>query len=612
MIALGSSTLQNSDGFKKTMFPTVKNNNSTIHLMRQLWLYISPRRKTQFSILIFFMFLVSLMEMASLGSIFPFLKALTAPHVLFESVWIQPFIHFFAIDNPDQLLLPALTIFLVVSLLTACSRMGLLFLSTKYAFSVGLDLSAVMYANLLNLPYESQIKITTGEKINTILNKSSNIIYGVINPIMILISSTLILLTVLIILIAMDPVVAITAMGGFGFIYLLVIRLTRRQLLLNSHRISTHSTNVYQSLQEGFGGVRDVIIDNLQEFYTQVFKTEDAHLKAAQAASAFINGVPRYAIESLAMSLIACLAYWQADKDIGIIASLPFLGALAIGAQRMLPLFQQSYGAWTSILGSHSSLEDCLRVLDMQNIRENVLPQAITGMKRSIEFKEVFFHYDSDPLWIFKGLNIAIASGSRVGIIGPTGCGKSTLFDLMMGLLTPVKGEIYVDGTKLCESNKKSWQSKIAHVPQDIFLINGTIIQNIAFGIPPQEVDMGRVIYAAEKAMLKDVINRWPNGYGTLVGERGSQLSGGERQRIGIARALYKKANIIFFDESTSALDSKTESEIMNTLDALPDNCTVIVIAHRVSTLKNCDTIIELGGNGITRVGSYGEIINEH
>jgi ATP-binding cassette subfamily B protein len=214
--------------------------------------------------------------------------------------------------------------------------------------------------------------------------------------------------------------------------------------------------------------------------------------------------------------------------------------------------------------------------------------------EREIECRGLGFRHRPDRPWALQGLNLLIAKGSRVGFIGTTGSGKSTLLDLLMGLLPPTEGQLRVDGQPITAANAGRWQRRIAHVPQSIYLSDASIAQNIAFGVPQQQIDMARVRQAAEQAQMAQTVNGWPQGYDTLVGERGVRLSGGQRQRIGIARALYKQADVLVFDEATSALDSATESAVMAAIDALGRELTILIVAHRISTLSGCDEIVEL------------------
>jgi len=306
--------------------------------------------------------------------------------------------------------------------------------------------------------------------------------------------------------------------------------------------------------------------------------------------------------------LIAVIAYFLADKVNGGSGAIPVLGMLAMGAQRMLPMLQQSYSSWVSIRGGQISLGDALDLMDQPLPMYTVDPAKIR-FNNSISFRDVSFKFAPESPEILCGLNIDLVKGRRIGIIGNTGSGKSTFLDVLMGLLSPTQGELLIDGVAISDENRRGWQKNIAHVPQTIFLSDASIGENIALGIPRDEIDFERVRYAAQRAQLAEFVESLDQKYESRAGERGIKLSGGQRQRIGIARALYKHADILVLDEATSALDGDTETKVMQAINAMEDGLTTIIVAHRLSTLRNCDQIIELEACKIKKVGSYAEIV---
>ena len=271
------------------------------------------------------------------------------------------------------------------------------------------------------------------------------------------------------------------------------------------------------------------------------------------------------------------------------------LGALAVGAQKLLPTLQQVYGSISAINGSKSSFFDVLVLLDQPlPLKEHRDSKNILPFEESIRFENVSFRYTDDTPWILKNVNLSFKRGEKIGIVGVTGSGKSTLLDILMGLLAPTSGKLLIDGVTVVKGNRGAWQANISHVPQSIYLADSTIQENIAFGVVPEEVQESRVILAAKLAEIAETINSIKNKYKALVGERGVQLSGGQRQRVGIARALYKDSDLIIFDEATSALDHQTEQKIMKQIDQMNKNQTMFFIAHRLTTLKQCDTILRV------------------
>jgi ATP-binding cassette subfamily B protein len=274
-------------------------------------------------------------------------------------------------------------------------------------------------------------------------------------------------------------------------------------------------------------------------------------------------------------------------------------------------VLQQAYSSWSSMRGGQVSLSDALELLDqpLPKHADEPLPVPMP-FQYSITLNKLAFRYGPQLPWVLQGLNLTIPKGSRIGFMGTTGSGKSTLLDIVMGLLQPTTGSLAIDGQTITPQNYRAWQAHIAHVPQAIFLADTSIAENIAFGVPLDQIDYNRLRQAAQKAQIAQTIESWDKQYNTLVGERGIRLSGGQRQRIGIARALYKQANVIVFDEATSALDNDTERAVMKAIEGLGEELTILMVAHRLTTLKNCTQIVELSDGQITRSGSYAEIVD--
>jgi len=556
------------------------------------------------------MILASFAEILSIGAVLPFLGVLVAPGRVFEHPAAQPFIQALSLKTSGELLFPLTVAFSLAALMAGAMRLLLLWASTRLSFATGADLSISIYRRTLYQPYAVHVARNSSEVINGISTKANGVIYSIIVPALTLISASVMLGAILVAMLSVELTVALTAFGGFGLIYGSLIWITRARKLENGRRIAHESTQVIKCLQEGLGGIRDVLIDGNQETYCQIYRNADLPLRRAQGNNQFVSQSPRYGMEALGMLLIAALAYILAQQPDGIAKAIPVLGALALGAQRLLPVMQQAYAAWSSIQGSQASLQDTLNLLDQR--LPNYADQPATEplpFRQSVRLNQISFRHSPQTPWVLKNLSVTIAKGSRVGIIGATGSGKSTLLDIVMGLLQPTEGALEIDDQPITTGNHRAWQSHIAHVPQAIFLADSTIEENIAFGVPSHEIDHPRVKHAARQAQIADIIEAWPNRYRTFVGERGIRLSGGQRQRIGIARALYKQADVIIFDEATSALDDGTEQAVMKAIEGLSTELTILIIAHRLTTLRNCSHIVELGNGSILRAGTYQDLV---
>jgi len=587
----------------------VTKDQSILYLLGRLWGHINQKRRKQFFLLLCLIIIVSLSEIFSIGAVLPFLGALTNPQQIYEFVIAQPIIQFFGIRSPSQLLLHLTLIFGFAALIAGGLRLLLLWATIRLSYAAGSDLSINIYRRTLYQPYAVHVSRNSSEIINGITSKAGTVI-TTINSALNMLGASVILAMILITLLTIDPLIALSAFGGFGLIYVVIIRVTKQRQLAYSQIISHESTQVIKSLQEGLGGIRDILIDGTQETYCQIFRNSDVPYRHADSSIQFINLSPRYGLEAAGMLIIAGLAYALAQQSDGIARALPILGALALGAQRLLPAMQNAYGAWSNIRGHQASLQDALNLLDQplpySYYKGDVKPIPFS---REIRLNKLGFRYEVDAPWVLENIYLTIKKSSRIGFIGATGSGKSTLIDIVMGLLKPTKGHLEIDGQLITEKNQRSWQAHIAHVPQTIFLADSTIAENIAFGIPKNKIDYEKVKLVAKRAQIDQVIESWERKYETVVGERGVRLSGGQRQRIGIARALYKEADIIIFDEATSALDGMTEQAVMESIEGLGNELTILIIAHRITTLKNCTQIVELSNQGIKKMGSYQEVL---
>jgi ABC-type multidrug transport system fused ATPase/permease subunit len=589
-----------------------KPQNQLGQLLIRLWEHIDSRRKFQFLFVLTLTVLASSAEVLTIGMVVPFMMALTDPNTVFSNSLAQPVLNFFNVDNDQQLLLLMTCIFVGAALAAGLLRVTMLWGNVRLSCQMGADLSLTIYRRTLYQPYAVHASRNTATVISGVTVKTSGVVSNVLGPALTLSSATIMLLSILCTLLFINYAIALSTLAGFGLIYGIIIRLTRAKLVNNSEQTSQELGLAVQALQEGLGGIRDVLIDGSQEVYCDVYRDADLKMRRAHAGTLFISQYPRYMIEALGTILLVAVAYVLALRSGGLNDALPLLGALALGAQRMLPLIQQAYASWVNINGSAGYLRDTLDLLDQALPENSAQPlQSSLSFKHEIRLTQVDFRYTQSAPLILSKFNLSIAKGSRIGFIGVTGSGKSTLLDVIMGLLSPTGGYLAVDGTTITPSNQRSWQRLIAHVPQSIFLTDSSIAKNIAFGVPNEHIDMDRVRRAAQQAQLADLIETWSAKYDTPVGERGIRLSGGQRQRIGIARALYKQAEIIIFDEATSSLDSHTEDAVMRAIEGLGSDLTLLIIAHRLSTLSICNEIIELGNHNILRKGSYAEIVND-
>lgn len=566
-------------------------------LLSELWGHLSHKRKLHFYLLLFLMLASSIAEAFSIGTIIPFLGVLTTPEIFMGGQFFQLINGSLEIYNIKDLQL-YLTLFFSASIFLAASiRTILLYVTINVSFQTGADLSNQVYKNILQNSYEGHKSRNSSDLVNLISTQINEVIHYVLLPAITLVSATVIVVILIITLLFVLPLSVIFALSFFGILYSLILKISRKRLEENSRLSVIKSIQCLKVLQESFGGIREVILGNLQQYFCSLFYKNDRELRRAQSSTQFLSQFPRFGIEAAGMLMLVALAYFLSNTE-GAVSAIPMLAALAIGAQKMLPALQQIYLSRSTMEGAQAPLRNVLSNLrGFQNSSSTVIKRTALRkdfFRGGIELRDVSFGYTGTSSLILKNINLTIRRGERLGVIGETGGGKSTLIDLIMGLLRPTSGMVLIDDCVLDEANLCEWQSCISHVPQVIFLSDATIAQNIAFGVEMSNIDMIKVEKCATIACISDFIESQPLSYETLVGEGGCFLSGGQRQRIGIARALYKATNVLILDEATSALDPDTERAVIQSLEGIDPNITVIMIAHKQSTLKNCQKICKV------------------
>lgn len=586
----------------------------TYALLRGLWSHLSRRRRIQLGLHLILMIFSGIAELVSLGAVLPFLSVLSDP----EPLWAQPLVQSLArqlkFTSSNQLLLPATFLFIAAVLLSASIRLVNLWLNGRLAAAVGSDLSCEAYRRTLYQPYSIHVQRNSAAVITTIVTQIENTV-SALNALLMLITSAFVAAGLLTGLLLIDSYVALATVVMFGFAYWVLALTSRRELRSNGQKIAQASRKQFQALEEGLGAIRDVLLDGSQTLYLNIYREADRPQRQLRAKNIFLGNFPRYVFEALGLIAISLMGAFLILQSGSGAAVIPLLGALALGAQRLLPALQQFYAGWSTLKGFNTAINDVLVMLSqpLPPLLGNVETPQLYG---DIRLEKVYFCYGQMRSHVIQGLNLNISQGERIGLIGSTGSGKSTLVDLLMGLLTPSKGRLLVNETDINDPKHpellSAWRSAIAHVPQSIYLADSSLAENIAFGIPRQSINMAQVKKAAAQAQIAGFIEADPRGYQRLVGERGIQLSGGQRQRIGLARAFYKKAQVIILDEATSALDTDTEKEIMKSIDGLSRNITVVLIAHRLTTLQSCDKIIELASNSQIRIMSPSELLSDH
>ncbi len=586
--------------------PAATPDTSLLQLLRQLWDHLSRRRRLQLGVLLLVMLASSVAEVLSLAAVLPFLAVLANPEGLFNQSLVQQWAPRLGIAGAQELLLPITVVFAVLALAAGVIRLLNLWLNGRLAAAIGSDLSCEAYRRTLYQPYAVHLARNSSQLIASISTDVNRVIYQVLSPLLLLLSSGLIAFSLVFALLAIDWTTAVGAGLVVGLVYAGAMASSRRPLQVMAQSQVLLNRQLIQALQEGLGAIRNVLLDGTQAFYANSYQRADQPLRRNGADASFLSFYPRLVLEPVGMALIALIGLLLV-RQAGVARALPLLGALALGAQRLLPVVQKVYEGWAQSRSAKDSLASVLELIAQP------LPSgqsqgrgAPLALMQGLRFQAVHFAYGPELPEVLRGIDLEIGRGERIGIIGTTGSGKSTTLDLLMGLLLPTAGRILLDGEDLHDPEHperlSAWRATIAHVPQSIYLADSSIAENIAFGLPKDQIDMLKVRLAAEQAQIGGFIESSPAGYNSFVGERGIRLSGGQRQRIGIARALYKQAKVLVFDEATSALDNETEMAVMEAIKGLSKDLTILMIAHRLTTVQRCDLVIELGHGLVQRI----------
>ena len=581
-------------------------------VLKKLYYLISVRERKKARLLLAMISIMALLDLIGVASIMPFVAVLTNPDLVDTNYILNSMYQYFSIFGIDshQDFLFSLGILVFVLLITSLSfKAFTIYYQSYFVQMCEYNLAKRLVQSYLHQPFSWFLNRNSANLGKTILSEVGIIINQGINPMINLIAQSFIAFMMLSLLIVTDTRLALTVGLVLGASYFIILIFSLNYLKRIGEKRLKANESRFTAISESFGAIKEIKVSGLEKPYLDRFSDPAIRIAEYMAASNIIRQIPRFALEAIAFGGMLLMMVYLIYRSGTFNNALPILALYAFAGYRLMPALQQIYGSLASLRFVGPSLDalyDEEKELSPSNSKES---QSKLKIKENIILKKINYSYPGSLKTSLKDININIPVNTTAGIVGATGSGKTTLVDIILCLLDTQEGSLEVDGKTINEQNRRAWQKSIGYVPQSIFLTDDTITANIAFGILPSEIDYDAIEQASKIANLHDfVINDLPGQYQTIVGERGVRLSGGQRQRIGIARALYHKPQLLILDEATSALDNTTEKKVMDSLNELGKNITTIIIAHRLSTVKKCDTLILLDKGEIKGQGKFEEL----
>ena len=588
-----------------------KRKSSLLQDIRILSKAVSSKRRIQLAALLFLQVLSSISEIISIGAIMPFLSALTNAEKLLHDERMKIIVSILDIQNSNQLIIAMATTFAIAIICANILRFTTMWLQLKLSWAIGTDLGVILYRKTLDQPYSYFVKNNSSEIIGN-MTHDLNATIGVVQGIITIFSQAILISFILASLLAYNPAIAIMLGMTVFSAYIIITILIKTILHRNSTLISDGYRGVIRTTQESIGSIRNILIHNSKLKFLKDYEKFDRQYRIASANNNMLKQAPRFFVETISVISMCILSIYFIFQSNDITQIIPLMGFLGLASYRLLPAIQMIFSSVSAIIGLEESVNRTSHLFKQPEKLVTITPNQFKDFKE-IAFKNIKFSYYDTPKkdkdWTIKGLSFSIKKNTISAFVGQTGSGKSTISDLILGLIEPNSGQILINNQPLTKENMPSWQHHISHVPQNIYLTDAPISENIAFGVNADNIDMELVKKSAQMAQIDDFIDTLPNGYQEIVGERGVKLSGGQLQRIGIARALYSQPSLIIFDEATSALDNNTEREVMSSLNNLSGEITIILIAHRLSTVKNADVIFMLDNGKIVANSSYDKLL---
>lgn len=582
---------------------------------KKLFLLLNRNEKIQSILILILISIMALLEMIGIASILPFMAVLTNPNLIETNLILNKMFetsYIFGVNTNQHFLFALGVIVFLMLIISQIFKIFTTYIQVRFIYMREYTLGKSVLENYLHQPYSWFLNRHSAELGKTILSEVQTLVFNGMLPLMELIAKGTVTIALVILLIIVDPSLAIIIGISLAGAYSIIFYFVRNYLRRNGEKRLINNQLRFKAVSEAFAAAKEVKVGGLENTYIKSFSNSSRIYAQAFASQSVVSQLPRYVLEAIGFGGILLMILYMMVKTGNFNNSLPVISLYVFAGYRLLPALQQMYSAFVQLTFIEPSLDKLSKDIEsLKPISKNQNKEPLS-FKQSIKLKNVYFCYPNSSRNALINTSLNIPSKSKIGLIGSTGSGKTTLVDIILGLLEPQKGHLEVDGKIITRQNARSWQKSIGYVPQHIYLSDDTISANIAFGVKSKYIDQKAVEKASKIANLHEfIIKELPNNYQTTIGERGVKLSGGQRQRIGIARAIYHNPKILILDEATSALDNYTEKAVMDAINNLSKDITIIVIAHRLNTIKMCDTIFKIDKGQVISHGTYDELINQ-
>ena len=569
-----------------------------MQIFKKVLFLLTPSERLQAYLLLFMILIMALLDTIGVASILPFIAVLTNPSLIETNLILNSIFQsskIFGIENYPQFIFSLGVIVFVLLVVSLTFKAATTYIQVRFIQMCEYSISARLVESYLHQPYSWFLSRHSADLGKTILSEVATVIGGCIQPVMELISKGMVTIAIIALLVLVDPkialIVGLSLSCTYGVIFFFLLSFLKR---IGKERLKSNQLR-FTSVSEAFGAAKEIKVGGLEQIYIRRFSDSAKNFAQYTASSQVINQLPRFILEAIAFGGVMMIILYMMTQTGSFNNALPVISLYVFAGYRLMPAFQQIYTAFTQLTFTGPSIDALNNDIKNLKLFATDQDQGILQFNKKITLKNIHYSYPKSSRTALRGININIPAKSTVGLVGTTGCGKTTTVDIILGLLEPQKGTLEVDGKIITKKNSRAWQRSIGYVPQHIYLSDDTIAANIAFGVDPKLINQEAVEKSSKIANLHEfVINELPKKYQTTIGERGVRLSGGQRQRIGIARALYHNPQVLILDEATSALDNETEQAVMDAVNNISKDITIILIAHRLNTVKNCDIIFKL------------------